>query len=220
MKPRTQLTGPCVQCGSPDTFIEKSGLAHWYSGQDGIGTICKKCYQRKNREIPKPGKCVRCGVEETKQDWRHEKEGTICIRCYNKERSKIPQPGLCPICKVTEHKGSWENHEGYGRVCKSCASWIRGRKIKVETLAHYSGGSIKCNYCGYKKDIDALQLDHIHGGGNKDRKDLGADGGASYMKILKKKGYPDGYQVLCANCHSIKSAEEKKNGKIKYFVKT
>ena len=172
MKPRTQLTGPCVECGSPDTSIEKSGLAHWYSGQDGIGTICKKCYQRKNREIPKPGKCVRCGVEETKQYWHHEEEGTICITCYRRVYTKKQRDGFCSICKATKSNG-WENTEEHGKICKSCASQIRIRELKEECLSHYSQGSMKCNYCGFQ-NIDALQIDHIHGGGNKDRKEAGA----------------------------------------------
>ena len=36
------------------------------------------------------------------------------------------------------------------------------------------------------------------------------DGGWSFYKYLKKKHYPPGYQVLCANCNSIKAEEEKK----------
>ena len=76
---------------------------------------------------------------------------------------------------------------------------------------------MKCNYCGFQ-NIDALQIDHIHGGGNKDREESGTSGGWSFYKYLKKKHYPPGYQVLCANCNSIKAEEEKKKGKIKYYV--
>ena len=54
------------------------------------------------------------------------------------------------------------------------------------------------------KDIRCLQVDHINGGGTQERKRIGNY--AIYGKILKDT---TGYQLLCANCNSIKKHELK-----------
>ena len=51
---------------------------------------------------------------------------------------------------------------------------------------------MECKNCGYNKNINALQLDHIKGGGNVSRKKMG-NGGWGYYKKLKESGYPLGY---------------------------
>ena len=56
----------------------------------------------------------------------------------------------------------------------------------------------------------ALQLDHIEGGGNKDRQAKGT--GSTFYAWLKRNGYPPGYQVLCANCNYIKRFENREHG--------
>ena len=66
---------------------------------------------------------------------------------------------------------------------------------------------MKCATCGYDKNINALELDHIDGKGNDSRKKFGSTGGWAYYKKLKTLGYPEGYQVLCSNCNKIKQIE-------------
>jgi predicted Zn-ribbon and HTH transcriptional regulator len=61
----------------------------------------------------------------------------------------------------------------------------------------------RCNRCGFS-DVRALQVDHINGGGKKDRRRFSCVWNY-YKNILRKKG--EGYQVLCANCNQIKKAE-------------
>lgn len=61
----------------------------------------------------------------------------------------------------------------------------------------------KCIRCGFD-DLRALQIDHINGGGTKERKELGNQYNR-YRHILKMKG--EGYQILCANCNRIKVHE-------------
>jgi hypothetical protein len=71
---------------------------------------------------------------------------------------------------------------------------IRGRILEI--LGN------KCVYCGFS-DLRALQIDHINGGGEKERKIH--KGNSYYRYILKqlKTGSKD-YQLLCANCNMIK----------------
>ena len=75
----------------------------------------------------------------------------------------------------------------------------RLHRLKKEVLTYYSGGIPKCKRCG-TEDVDVLCLDHIEGGGTKDRIDTGHWGGRLHY-YLKKYDFPTGYQVLCANCN-------------------
>ena len=73
--------------------------------------------------------------------------------------------------------------------------------IKQEVLTHYGNGKCACVTCGYS-DIRALTLDHISGGGHKERMTSGKGlerGGVPFYRWLRSKGYPTGYQTLCMN---------------------
>ena len=61
----------------------------------------------------------------------------------------------------------------------------------------------KCVGCGFD-DIRALQIDHINGGGNKDRRSTTP---INYLlRVIKDTEQQ--YQILCANCNWIKRYEE------------
>ena len=76
--------------------------------------------------------------------------------------------------------------------------------LKFEVFTHYSqNGKPECGRCGIT-DIDILCLDHINGnGGGRIRR-----GGWMLYKKLREKGYPEGFQVLCANCNLKKEIQE------------
>ncbi len=61
----------------------------------------------------------------------------------------------------------------------------------------------KCVKCGFD-DIRTLEIDHINGGGTKERTEIGH--GPIYGRVLQ---HPEKYQLLCANCHKIKTHERK-----------
>jgi len=71
----------------------------------------------------------------------------------------------------------------------------------VEALAVYGDG--KCVCCGESHE-EFLAIDHIDGGGGKQRRESGRSGGSSTYQWLKSKGWPEGYQVLCHNCNLSK----------------
>ena len=70
-------------------------------------------------------------------------------------------------------------------------------KLRVEVLTHYGNGKLACVKCG-ENNIFCLTLDHIEGGGSKHRKRIG--GAVKLYPLLKRQGYPEGYQTLCMNC--------------------
>ena len=80
------------------------------------------------------------------------------------------------------------------------AAKARGRKrARLEALKHYSDGKLECACCG-EDEYRFLALDHINGGGSKDRKKFGP----SFVYWLKAQGWPPGFQVLCHNCNMAK----------------
>lgn len=78
-------------------------------------------------------------------------------------------------------------------------------KTKREVMGKYSEGDPKCACCG-ETEIKFLTIDHIKGGGMAERKKLNNKGGYNFYRYLRKKNYPDGYQVLCFNCNMSKGA--------------
>ena len=77
---------------------------------------------------------------------------------------------------------------------------------KVQAMMYYSSGIPICRRCG-AQDMDVLCIDHIEGGGTKHRRLVGSSG-AEFAFWLIKQGFPEGYQVLCANCNTRKSKLE------------
>ena len=69
---------------------------------------------------------------------------------------------------------------------------------KLRVLAHYGG---KCCCCGEHR-YEFLAIDHINGGGLKERQKLGLKAGTTFYTWLEKNNYPAGYRVLCHNCNS------------------
>lgn len=77
--------------------------------------------------------------------------------------------------------------------------WVQSRRLKC--LIHYSGNPPKCACCG-ESHIEFLTIDHIHGGGRKDRIHFGV--GSNFYKWLIDNNFPSGFQVLCYNCNCSK----------------
>ena len=70
-----------------------------------------------------------------------------------------------------------------------------------------------CSKCGFS-DKRALEIDHVHGSGNKHIHSFKSN--YSYLISVKRdleNGSKD-YQCLCANCNQIKRAENNENRKI------
>ena len=97
----------------------------------------------------------------------------------------------------------YQNHKEENR-----ASATRYREqLRMKVLGHYSNGAMKCAHCG-EADLDVLCLDHINGGGSQQRRELGKPGGRSFYLWVIANSYPEGFQVLCANCNIRKFHKE------------
>ena len=74
----------------------------------------------------------------------------------------------------------------------------RGARESRKIVLEKYGGLCEC--CKEDK-IEFLAIDHIEGGGNKHRKELGINGGWNFCRWLIKNDFPSGYRILCHNCN-------------------
>jgi len=81
------------------------------------------------------------------------------------------------------------------------------RRIKLEVLTHHSGGKPpRCARCSFS-DVRALQLDHIVAVRDRGRARSKYSGTYIYQ-WAKAHDFPPVFQVLCANCNTVKAVEE------------
>lgn len=73
----------------------------------------------------------------------------------------------------------------------------RYEKQKKIVLDHYSNNTLRCNCCN-EDNYQFLTVDHINGGGNKHRKEIGQ---LTLYKWLIDNNFPKGFQILCFNCN-------------------
>lgn len=76
------------------------------------------------------------------------------------------------------------------------------RDLRISALIAYGGSPSTCACCQETQEA-FLTIDHVNGGGTKERKD-GKGGGHFLYRRLKKLNYPSGFQVLCMNCNFAK----------------
>ena len=69
----------------------------------------------------------------------------------------------------------------------------------------------KCKDCGYDKDVRALCIDHVNGGGSEERRKHKG----SYYNIIHDRIMSGSieYQLLCAICNMIKKIEKNEGRK-------
>lgn len=98
-----------------------------------------------------------------------------------------------------------KNYDHYLEQVKE-QSKRRRMRLKEGVVAALGG---RCCKCGYSENIHALQVDHINGDGHEDRKN-----GWNQWKVYKDiidHGSQNRYQLLCANCHCIKTMENREH---------
>lgn len=75
--------------------------------------------------------------------------------------------------------------------------WGRHSRRRRAIFRHY--GRV-CACCGTREN---LTVDHIDGGGNAHRAEIG-QGGYGFSRWLVVNGFPDGFQILCGPCNESK----------------
>jgi len=72
---------------------------------------------------------------------------------------------------------------------------LRYKLLRKAVIDGYGG---KCDCCG-EKQIEFLAIDHVNGGGQKERKTKSI---GQIMKKIIREDFPEEYRVLCHNCNS------------------
>jgi len=145
-------------------------------------------------------KCVVCGekhpdflaIDHTtsnggEQRRKHNMRGLRLYRWIVKNSFPKDLRLLCHNCNIKMHFSAHRRSEYHALM-------------KANVMYHYGDG--KCVCCG-ADDMDVLSVDHIHGNGAADRKKCGG-GGSHFYRLLIKRHYPPGYQVMCFNCNFSK----------------
>lgn len=124
------------------------------------------------------GLCGYCGKN------KHKAGKKSCVECLQKRRDKYASCGD----KITRRQN---------------AAIIRAKR-KKRILEHYGG---ICACCG-EKELIFLAIDHINGGGNEHRRQIGNNPGnrcgsssTQFYKWIEKNDFPDFLQILCHNCN-------------------
>lgn len=136
--------------------------------------------------------CINCRTVDSV----HKGRG-LCVTCYDKNRNRKDARS-----RTSQAKYRLNNRD---KIKES------GRKYhlrKKEQLLKLLGG--KCLRCGFN-DIRALQIDHVHGGGIRERRLYNAK---DYHKVVLNSLliHEGKYQLLCANCNWIKRFENQEWG--------
>jgi hypothetical protein len=115
-----------------------------------------------------------------------------CSKC------KSPKPSdeflQCAGCRETTrvHMRRWRATNN-AHSTQYMRRWQRSRRARV--LEHYGG---HCACCG-EAEYEFLAVDHIDGGGEKHRAEVGQ--GSRMIDWILKSGFPKGFRVLCHNCN-------------------
>lgn len=124
---------------------------------------------------------------------------------------------FCAICGKEFHSIK-ANQYGPKKYCSSIC--YRTHRLKVAPECDSNRRNIirqeiidilgrECKHCGCT-DKRCLQIDHIYNDGKKERNNL-RDRLTYYKFILNKiKSGSNDYQLLCANCNTIKEYERRK----------
>lgn len=103
--------------------------------------------------------------------------------------------------KIYHHNHYLKNKDKIGQRMAISASKYHFMK-KLDVISYYSNNKNECAKCGFK-DMRALSIDHINGGGRQHTKLIN---GNLYLWLINNN-HPNGFQVLCMNCQYIKRTE-------------
>lgn len=104
------------------------------------------------------------------------------------------------MAKATERKENGQNSYSFDAAKARQPKRSYYARLRWLVLTHYSQGQPHCACCA--EDIyEFLAIDHIEGGGTKQRSELNHFG-STFYKWLKDNNFPTGYRVLCHNCNA------------------
>ena len=162
-------------------------------------------------------KCITC--EKDLDESKFEVNRKQCMRCrgymrYHQDtakalasRKKWRDANKDKMAKIHARSYAKANAKDGGQRRREY-SRKNSLKLKMDVYHAYSGEIIKCALCP-ENDMACLSLDHINGDGAEHRRQLHTKSGDKVWRDLRKRGYPEGFQILCMNCQFKKRAANK-----------
>jgi hypothetical protein len=115
------------------------------------------------------------------------------VKAREKERRSMPEAKLKNAARQRKYRTA--NRDYVKELQRK-----NYEKLRLKALSAYGG---KCICCG-ESHSHFLSIDHINGGGKKDRRDRGCGtGGGNWYRLLLKQ-HLDHVQILCYNCNMAK----------------
>lgn len=153
-------------------------------------TFCSKDCIRESRQVSKEELINRIKkfykAEGRIPTFKDFKLSSMYPRKFGNWTNALKESGFEPVCRVKKENGKTNPN-----------NWARQRERHIRLKKHFVaelGG--KCNYCGYAKNLAALQFHHI------EEKTIALDarslGNISESRLRKEL---DKCLLLCANCH-------------------
>ena len=159
-------------------------------------------------------KCKKCGSEKPldqfemtnrERGWRRH-ECKVCtkkrVQSWNEKSKQHLQEYHRQYHQANRDKkiamvAKWAAENPGNRRQNALAYYYR-----LQHAAMTAYGGYECSWCGIDEPL-VLCIDHVHNDGNVHRREIDASG-AGFYKWLRDNGYPEGFQVLCANCNHAK----------------
>lgn len=162
----------------------------------------------KEKEYRSQGLCAGCGVLPStkyycnpctnRRKLKKDASKDITLKRIRDVYASRKAEGLCVRC------GSQKDNNDAS--CNNCLSKkrIEQKNKKIKCISHYSDST--CGCCGESEFI-FLTIDHIDGGGNTHRREIGGNSGKKpyansklYAWLIRNE-FPEGFQVLCFSCN-------------------
>jgi hypothetical protein len=135
-------------------------------------------------------------------DGKHKYRKSRC-KTYDVKR-KVKHQQYNKVEYYKKHKLWRDNNRDNVRLSCGKAAVNHCRILRQNVLESIGKGKIECAKCGFN-DVRAIQIDHINGGGVAHFKSS-ISSTSYYSSMLYEL---EKYQLLCANCNSIKRYENK-----------
>lgn len=163
--------------------------------------LCPHCGNNPSIDGKRCSDCQIKVIESNRGRFQRRYDNGLCGEC-GKNPYKPDRKSCAPCLQKRSNKYAACGDNAKEKRRNQAAAIRHERKVRV--LQRYGG---RCVCCGEVEPI-FLSLDHIDGGGNEHRRQIGnnpdsrcGSSSTQFYKWVEKNGYPDILQVLCHNCN-------------------
>lgn len=191
----------CTKCG-----LDKS-LAEFYQYRNKQGLVvyvaaCKRCksgYGRQRR-VDNPEQ-VRAYARAKYLLEAADPEKVARRNAGARRRAKLYR-GADPEKFKGQRRRHYFLHVEYIKAAARIKNKKRYETVRHDVVDHYGG---RCTCCGEGLFV-FLAIDHKNNDGAEERRNFkqAKASDITFLRWIQKRGYPDGYQILCHNCNWAK----------------